>query len=166
MKAGVHFLTFSSANVQYLQYLRLSCSCRLENSKLSCSCSWQSRIPLEEIEFLKDQRTHRKMYMSSSLDKVYANTILNRLKHHPPSPMYVDGPSCSYSVAHSSTRSSDLILENRFRPKNKAGANSTYHNEENPNLKVDDPSFIPRPITGGKNYTKRRKPSISTNSCS
>ena len=122
MKAGVHFLTFLSANVQHLQYLRLS-----------CSCSWDNRIPLEEIEFLKDQRTHRKMYMSSSLDKVYANKILNRLNHHPPSPMHVDGPSCSYSVAHSSTRSSDLILENRLGPKNKAGSNSTLQDEKNPN---------------------------------
>ena len=106
------------------------------------------------------------MYMSSSLDKVYANKILNRLKHHPLSPMHVDGPSCSYSVAHSSTRSSDLILENRLRPKNKAGSNSALQDEENPNLKVDDPSFMPRSITGGKNYIKKRKPSISTNSCS
>ena len=106
------------------------------------------------------------MYMSSSLDKVYANKILSRLKHHPPSPMHVDGLSCSSSVAHSSTRSSELILENRLRPKNKAGSNSTLQNEENLNHKVDDPSFIPRSITGGKNYTKKRKLSISTNSCS
>ena len=62
----------------------------VRNGKLSCSCSWENRIPLEEIEFLKDQRTPRKMYMSSSLDKVYANKILNRLEHHPPSPMHVD----------------------------------------------------------------------------
>ena len=79
--------------------------------------------------------------------------------------MYVDGPFCSYSVAHSSTRLSDPILENRLRPKNKAASNSTLHDEENPNHKVDDPSFMPRSITGGKNYTKKRKPSISTNSC-
>ena len=72
----------------------------------------------------------------------------------------------SYSVAHSSTRSSDLILENRLRPKNKARSNSTLQDEENPNHKVDDPSFIPRSITGGKNYSKKRKLSISTNSCS
>ena len=106
------------------------------------------------------------MYMSSSLDKDYANKILNRPKHHPPSPMHVDGDSCSYSVAHSSTRSSDLILENRLRPQNKAGSNSTLQDEENPNLKVDDPRFMPRSTTEGKNYTKKRKPSISTNSCS
>ena len=166
MKTGVHFMTFSSANVQHLQYLRLSCSCSWENGKLSCSCSWENQIPLEEIEFLKDLRTHRKINMSSSLDKVYANKILNRLNYHPPSPMHVDRPSCSYSVAHSSTRSSDLILENWLRPKNKAGSNSTLQDGENPNLKVDDPSFMPRSITGGKNYTKKRKSSISINSCS
>ena len=90
------------------------------------------------------------MYMSSSLDKVYANKILNRLKHHSPSPMHVDGPSCFYSVAHSSTRSLDLILENRLKPQNKAGSNSTLQDEENPNLKVNDPSFMPRSIIGGK----------------
>ena len=107
------------------------------------------------------------MYVSSSLDKVYANKILNRLKHHPPSRMHRDGPSCSYSVAHSSARSSDLTLKNWLRPQNKAGSNSTLQDEENPNIKVDDPSFMPRSITGGKNYTKKKKKkqSISTNSC-
>ena len=53
----------------------------IHNGKMFCSCCWEDRIPQEEIEFLKDQRTHRKMYMSSSLDKVYANKIQNRLKH-------------------------------------------------------------------------------------
>ena len=151
MKAGVHFLRFPSANVQYLQYLRYT------NGKLFYSCSWENRISPEEIEFLKDQRTHRTMHMSLSLDKVYANKILNRLKHHPPSPMHVDGLSCSYSVAHSSTRSSDLALENRLRLQNKAGSNSTLQDEKNPNHKVDDSSFIPRSITGEKIYTKKRK---------
>ena len=33
----------------------------VHNCKFSCSCSWENRIPLEEIEFLKDQKTHRKM---------------------------------------------------------------------------------------------------------
>ena len=29
----------------------------------------------------------------------------------------------------------------------------------------DDPSFFPKPIAGGKKYTKKRKLSINTNSC-
>ena len=105
------------------------------------------------------------MYMSSSLDKVYANKIQNRLKHQATPRMQVDEPSCSYSVAQSSNCSSGLTLESRLRPKDKAASDSTLLDEDIQTTDSDDPSFFPKPIAGGKKYTKKRKLSINTNSC-
>ena len=137
----------------------------IHNGKMFCSCCWEDRISQEEIEFLKDQRTHRKMYMSSSLDKVYANKIQNRLKHQATPRMQVDEPSCYYSVAQSSNCSAGLTLESRLRPKDKAASDSTLLDEDIQTTDSDDPSFFPKPIAGGKKYTKKRKLSINTNSC-
>ena len=91
----------------------------IHNGKMSCSYSWEDRIPQEKIEFLIDKRTHRKMYMSLSLDKVYANKIQNRLKHQATPRMQVDEPSC---FAQSSNCSSGLTLESTLRPKDEAAS--------------------------------------------
>ena len=67
------------------------CKCKCEipenpkifNGKVSCSCSWEHRIPKEELLFLKDQRTRRKMILTSQKDMVYSrkkSDALNKQK--------------------------------------------------------------------------------------
>ena len=45
---------------------------KIFNGKVTCCCSWEHRILQEEITFLKDQRTSRKM-MESFLENVKEN---------------------------------------------------------------------------------------------
>ena len=56
------------------------CKCKCEipenpkifDGKVSCSCSWEHRIPKEEILFLNDHKTRRKMILMSQKDMVYS----------------------------------------------------------------------------------------------
>ena len=61
--------------------------------------------------------------------------------------------------------SSGLTLENKLRSKYKVASASSLLDEDIQTTDSDDPSFLPQPITEGKKYTKKRKLSINTTSC-
>jgi len=130
------------------------------NGKLSCLCAWEDRIPEEEIFFLQDQRSDRKMFISSSRDKVFENKVMTRRMHKalPQVPSDVQIRSTSYQKD-----SSAVILGSKLRPRDTLKSDTSYAEELVSDSK--DPEFVPKPVTGGKMYIKKRKISISTKSC-
>ena len=68
----------SGASEDRLDKLFDICSCKCEidsvkifNGKLQCECLWKNRIPKEEISFLVDQRTERKIILTRQKDVTY-----------------------------------------------------------------------------------------------
>ena len=50
--------------------------------KLLCTCKFDERIPEKEIDFLKDQRSSRKMILYESKDMVFSNNRQQVLAKH------------------------------------------------------------------------------------
>ena len=55
---------------------------RTYRGKLLCTCNFDERIPEKEIDFLKDQRSPRKMILSESKDMVFNNNRQQVLAKH------------------------------------------------------------------------------------
>ena len=105
------------------------------------------------------------MFISVSRDKVFEKKILSRRKHQAPQ----ERPSLSTCSTLPQSDSSQLLLHTKLRPrkKTKSIASQLELLEENTSSSnCKDSHFVPKPVTGGKFYAEKRKPSISAYSCS
>ena len=49
--------------------------------KLQCECYFDDRVPAAKIQFLLDQKSERKLILSSVRDMVYTQTLTKIFKH-------------------------------------------------------------------------------------
>ena len=146
------------------------CKCNISedvkifNGKVSCGCQWEDQIPKEEISFLVDQRTERKMILTTHKDLVYSRkkqVSLNKLKRRgdvenleqpTTSKIYVTVEDDKVLVVPSKLRSFKLVT------------NYTAIEDDSSDTGEDDMQFEPKEVIGGKGYT-RKLVSVSDTSC-
>ena len=155
------------------------CKCSIEdcpkvrNKKLLCNCEYQDRISEMDICFIIDQRSERKMVISS-VDVGYVASQKERANHLPKPLVEMSNAlqmqPCSSGLKLHSDQNSALLTSSRLRKRSAATASATHDEHAEMGLEgrsenVDDGDYCAKEAVGGKYYQKVKKFSLSKESC-
>ncbi|CAK8680277.1 unnamed protein product [Clavelina lepadiformis] len=141
------------------------CKCSMEenpslkNKKLACSCDFEDRIPSKEIDFLKDQRTTRKMIMSS-VDQTHLTSVLKRCSHK--RKYYPEQSTENWLSSSLSSESSKYVIADKIRKKFRIQNLNLFSNLGDCK---SDPDFEIKKVIGEKFYKKIHMFSVNQEMC-
>ena len=138
------------------------CKCKYEKvkvhqEKVLCSCSFEDRVPAVEIDFLMDQRGEREMMLGWSKDINFTKKAIEKKRREGKEP---DTRPFSTSGTNSKAVVATYVTTTKLRKRNntEVGESENASDAENASVcEARDPTFSPKPVTGGKKYAKVKK---------
>ena len=153
----------------------ISETCQVYKDKCLCSCKFENRIPAAELKFLLDQRSSRRMILTSSKDKSFnkrTQKAAMKLKRRNEVEINVVSATSSSKRKVAENASAHTILLNKFRPRMSiaengvdASQNAIIFGAEEPKQLDPDYQDPAKYVKDGKAYKKVRSFSICIDNC-